>query len=71
MKSYHVAGLSVCGLVLAAIGLLAAGYPAVVHSAQVESFGDQACLGCHTDETRLKELAVEEEVAESPSEGPG
>lgn len=35
-------------------------------------FTDQACLDCHTDEGRLKELAVEEEdIGESLSEGPG
>jgi hypothetical protein len=34
-------------------------------------FTDTACLDCHTDEGRLKELAVEEVAAESLSSGPG
>ena len=32
---------------------------------------DQACRDCHTNEEQLRELAVEEEAAESLSEGPG
>lgn len=34
-------------------------------------FTDQPCLDCHTDQERLVELAVEDEVVEAPSEGPG
>lgn len=34
-------------------------------------FTDQPCLDCHTDQERLVELAVEDEVVEVPSEGPG
>lgn len=34
-------------------------------------FTDQACFDCHTDQERLVELAVEDEVVEVPSEGPG
>lgn len=38
----------------------------------VAAFVEQACLDCHTDEERLKTLAVEEEEeAESLSSGPG
>ena len=33
--------------------------------------GENACLNCHSDQDRVKELAVEEETAESLSEGPG
>lgn len=36
----------------------------------VAPFTDQACLDCHTNQERLTELAVEEEVV-SLSEGPG
>lgn len=36
-----------------------------------EPFIDTACLECHMDQEQLKELAVEEEVTESLSEGPG
>lgn len=35
------------------------------------STADQACWDCHTDQERLQQLAVEEEAAESLSEGPG
>ena len=42
--------------------------PNTTHNAE---FTDQACLDCHTDQERLVELAVEEEVVEAPSEGPG
>ena len=35
------------------------------------AFSDFACLDCHSDETRVKELAVEEEEVESLSTGPG
>jgi hypothetical protein len=46
-----------------------AGEPAL---AEREPFTDQACLDCHTDEDRLTELAVVEEVAhEALSSGPG
>ena len=31
----------------------------------------EGCLNCHADQERVKELAVEEEVDESHSEGPG
>jgi hypothetical protein len=34
-------------------------------------FTDQACLDCHASQERVQELAVEEEQAESLSEGPG
>lgn len=34
-------------------------------------FTDQSCFDCHTNQARLVELAVEEEVVEVPSEGPG
>jgi hypothetical protein len=37
----------------------------------IEPFVDQACLDCHSDQELLMELAVEEEVPEIPSEGPG
>ncbi len=40
-------------------------------SIQPVEFTDTACLDCHTDEERLKELAVEEEVPETLSSGPG
>lgn len=36
----------------------------------VEPFTDFACLDCHTDEARLRELAVDK-VKETLSEGPG
>lgn len=36
-----------------------------------EPFVDTACLECHMDQEQLKELAVEEVVAETLSEGPG
>jgi len=31
----------------------------------------EACLDCHSDKERVQELAVEDEPAESLSEGPG
>lgn len=37
----------------------------------VPPFTDIACLECHTDQDTLKLLAVEKEVVESHSEGPG
>jgi hypothetical protein len=36
-----------------------------------ELFTDTECLKCHQDQDRLKDLAVEEVVAETLSEGPG
>ena len=35
------------------------------------SSDDQACRDCHTNQEMLEKLAVEEEEAESLSEGPG
>ncbi len=32
---------------------------------------DQACIDCHSDEARLRELATEDVVVEPVSEGPG
>lgn len=37
----------------------------------VEPMDDQTCVDCHTDEESLRELAEEEEQAESLSEGEG
>lgn len=37
----------------------------------VPPFTDIACLECHTNQDQLQRLAVEEEVVESLSEGPG
>ncbi len=37
----------------------------------VEPIDDQTCVDCHTDEESLRELAKEEEQAESLSEGEG
>jgi len=37
----------------------------------VEVVSDQTCVDCHTNETTLRAMAVEEEVAESLSEGEG
>lgn len=37
----------------------------------VPPFTDIACLECHTNQETLQTLAVEEEVVESLSEGPG
>jgi hypothetical protein len=42
----------------------------VAAAAQPAAQTGNACLDCHTDEARLKELAVEV-VTESVSEGPG
>ena len=41
-----------------------------VAAAQPAAQKGNACLDCHTDEARLKDLAVEE-VTETVSEGPG
>lgn len=38
--------------------------------ALVQAAGE-GCLDCHADQEKVKALAVEEETAESPSEGPG
>lgn len=41
-------------------------------SQDIPPFTDYACLDCHTDEGRLKELAVKpEEPEEALSSGPG
>lgn len=37
----------------------------------VPPFTDTACLECHTNREQLQLLAVEKEVVESHSEGPG
>jgi hypothetical protein len=42
----------------------------VAAAAQPAAQTDNPCLDCHTDEARLKDLAVEE-VTEDVSEGPG
>jgi hypothetical protein len=42
----------------------------VAAAAQPPAQTGNACLDCHTDEARLKDLAVEE-VTETVSEGPG
>jgi len=43
---------------------------AIEPSPVVEPFTEQVCLDCHTNQERLTELAVEEEVV-SLNEGPG
>ena len=44
--------------------------PVAVAAAQSPAQSGNPCLDCHTDEARLKDLAVEP-VTESVSEGPG
>jgi len=40
-------------------------------NAEIEPFTDTECLACHTDQSHLTELAVQPEVVETLSEGPG
>jgi hypothetical protein len=56
---------------LAVMALGPTGAVSGMSRAESEPFSDQACLDCHTDEDRLKELAVEEESPETLSSGPG
>lgn len=66
--------LSASGFILAAVGFMTIDQPVAGGSAAhlpAQPFTDQACLDCHTDDTRLQTLAVAKEVAETPSEGPG
>ncbi len=68
-----VAGLALTiGSLLIVVGAQAAFQPTASSSSNAE-FTDQACLDCHADEARLRELAPEEPevVEEAPSEGPG
>ena len=59
-------------LFLAGLALLTAGALAS-NDEQIDPFTDQVCLDCHSDQSRLTELAVvPEEPEEEPlSEGPG
>jgi hypothetical protein len=65
-------GLLGIGLFFVSVGLFSKSLPSAKAQNQTPEFTDQTCLDCHTDETRLKELAPEPEApAESLSSGPG
>jgi hypothetical protein len=85
MRKFRYVGLMMIGLGGLLIGAvlmsLAAGHqalaeddcadqPVTAAAAQPPAQSGNPCLDCHTDEARLKDLAVEE-VTESVSEGPG
>lgn len=61
------------GLMTQMVGVAHANPPQKVSEPKpvVPPFTDIACLECHTDRDQLQILAVEEEVVESLSEGPG
>ncbi|MBK8026712.1 MAG: hypothetical protein IPK19_36345 [Chloroflexi bacterium] len=58
------------GIACIALGALAQGLTAPPLPT-LEPFTDTACLECHTDEAKLRELAQEDAPAEAESEGPG
>lgn len=71
MKRYS-SWFGISGMALVALGVLVSAAAGAAPAAQtLEPFTDQACLDCHTDEARLRELAVEEESPEALSSGPG
>lgn len=80
MKFRHSLFFLIVGLVLIGAGILTQ-MGGVVHASSsqpdeqqtpvVPPFTDIACLECHTNQETLQTLAVEEEVVESLSEGPG
>ncbi|MBL8131528.1 MAG: hypothetical protein JNL42_06695 [Anaerolineae bacterium] len=61
---------AIIGVACIALGALAQGLttPPVP---TLEPFTDTACLDCHTNEAKLRELAQEDAPAEAESEGPG
>lgn len=72
MRTRFWLGMSmlIAGPIFFVVGVKASSPKSTTHT----EFTDQACLDCHTDEARLRELAVEEdkdEIEEAPSEGPG
>ncbi len=80
MKFRHSLFFFIIGIVLIGAGIftqmIGVSYAQSPHqetdpSPVVPPFTDTACLECHTDQEALKTLAVEEEVVESISEGPG
>ena len=71
-----IAGTLLGGLTLIGAGLFmtaanSAKIASAAVNAEIEPFTDTECLACHTDRSRLTELAAPPQVVETLSEGPG
>lgn len=75
-RHYVVTALMSMGVMLVAVGLALFGFSGVETTfaeTNQQNFEDDSCLACHTDQSRLSELAkVEDKESESSlSSGPG